>query len=413
MQPEDGDCMLIRFRVKNFKSIGGEVVLDMRATRQTDHRSFVVEKNGVKLLPVAALFGANASGKSNVLGALSAMCMNITMNSRLLASVQNQQSKFYVWPFAFDEKLEQEPTEFEANFVVGDREYQYGYSITPTSVYEEWLYQRKFSANDNRWKTIFEREGDKIEFNEAKKYQELNGYRHLITDDYLVLSFFSTLKQPDISIFKDVFNWFYYCLKVPAIKIPRKHNSMYLMYRELEDAKESCLEFIREFDPDIDDLIIEEDENSDGEKEYRTYTKHGNKRFRLEMESEGTQKLIWLYVSIYFALASRKILVIDELDTQLHPLILRRIVGMFNNPEINRYHSQLIFSSHNLIVLDRNELRRDEVWFVEKVDGKTQLYSMAEFQTDGKKVRDDLDYGKHYLAGRFGAVPYQDGKGGC
>jgi AAA15 family ATPase/GTPase len=118
--------------------------------------------------------------------------------------------------------------------------------------------------------------------------------------------------------------------------------------------------------------------------------------------------MITFLLGLFSALDAGSVFIVDELDCQLHPLIVRRIVHMFHNKENNPNHAQLFFSSHNLIVLDKNDLRRDEIWFVEKDNtGKTSASSLAEYKLDDKRFRADLNYSKNYLAGVFGAIPYQ------
>lgn len=394
------DFMLLQFRAKNYKSIGDEITLDMTAINSlSDHKEFLIEKNGVNILPVVAFFGANASGKSNVLECMNAMQNNINPYSL-------QDPNLETIPFLYNNKKRTEPTEFEIFFTSYDREYRYGYKFTTEQVLEEWLYKRKLSSNQTKWKLIFERENQKIEYNSAKKYNYLSEYNHLIDSKMLVVSFFYNKKLKNIDDFKRVNDF----LRQYIVFNSADNNSFkYLLpvYYNNDTLKTETLKLLREFDPSIEDLEVISKENKDGKKVFEAYTVHNGKKYPLDIESSGTQKFIYIYIFIFIALLSGSIVIIDELDCQLHPLIVRKIVQMFHDKTINKNNAQLIFSSHNLIVLDKNQLRRDEIWFVEKNSKEyTDIFSLAEFKTDGKHIRSDISYGKHYLAGCFGAIPF-------
>lgn len=399
-----GDFVLLQFRVKNYRSIGDEIVLDMKAfDRLGEHKYFLVNKNNVNILTAAALFGANASGKSNVLDAL----YNMRKNVILSASFDEKQSLF-VTPFLFDEEKAKQPSEFEVHFAVDAKEYKYGFIISKEKIYEEWLYSRKLSKNKTKWKMIFERREDKIYYSDLKKFQVLENYSDLIINNkkMLALSFFSGKNLPGINEFIEVSYFFMRHLFIDSHE-NAENTFVYEMYYEDKDIKKGLVNFLREFDPCIEDIVIKKEEDRDGNINYLPYTIHNGKEYTAYIESDGTLKLINIFIYIKLALESGGVLIVDELDCKLHPLIMRRIIYMFHNSDINKKGAQIIFSSHNLIVLDNNELRRDEIWFVEKnEEGYTDINSLADFKIDNKIFRSDMDYGKHYLAGRFGAIPY-------
>lgn len=397
-----GDFMLLQFRAKNYKSIGDEIIFDMTAINSlSDHKDFLIERNGVNILPVAALFGANASGKSNVLEGFEAMRNNLVLGSNMAVKTI---------PFLYDENRREEPTEFEVFFTSYDREYRYGYKLKDNLILEEWLYKRKLSKNKTIWQIIFEREEQRIEYSPQKKYSYLSEYNHLIDSKMLVLSFFGNRDLKNIDDFNRVSDFF---IKNLIIDSTSNISVKYFLQFYYDDAKmkDEALRFLQEYDSSIEDFTVEARYDKNGEEVFEAYTKHNGKTYPLDIESSGTQKLAYIYMFIYVALKNGGIIVIDELDCQLHPLILRKIVQMFHDKNVNKKNAQLIFSSHNLIILDKNQLRRDEIWFVEKKDnGYTNLFSLAEFKTDDKHIRSDVDYGKHYLAGRFGAIPYLNDK---
>jgi len=395
-----GDFMLLKFRVNNYKSIGTEVVLDMNAVNKlTDNKHFLIESEGGNVLPVAALFGLNAGGKTNILDAFYAMKKNIFYSTLL-----DKNENLLTTPFLFNEEMSNQPTAFEIFFMVNDKEYNYCYIITKAEVIEEWLSVRKFSKNDTKWTPIFKREGSKIIHS---KYESLKEYNHLINNKMLVLSFFYGKELKSIYEFEEANDWF------------RNHwfsdntmdfyNDSLQFYYEDDKLRKALVKFLQKFDIDIEDIIIEREEDKDGNKKYKPYTRHNGNKYSAYIESHGTKKLFWLYLIIKFALDFGGVAIVDELDCQLHPFVLRKIIRMFHNKDVNSKNAQIVFTSHNLIILDRRELRRDEIWFVEKNENKyTELFSLAEFKTDDKQYRADSDYGKHYLAGRFGAIPNLD-----
>jgi hypothetical protein len=381
----------------------------MTAGSGKELKDFIIEQNGVEILPVAAIYGGNASGKSNIIEALSDFQINI-MDSNTYGEKEN----FLVIPFLFDENLTENPTEMEIQVAIDDKEYKYGYLATKSEVLEEWLYERKLSKNETSWKVIFEREKLEINFGNSKEYKKLDMYNSFIEKKMLVLSFLSTKEKNKINAFSLLDKWIegFYIIGTRVLDGYRVKNSAARRYFEDKTMKENCVKFIKEFDPNFEDFIIKEEIDSKGEKKYNIFSIHNKKEYPLGIESEGSQKLIWTFIHLFWALDSFQLVVaFDELDSQLHPLILRRIVRMFHDKSINKMNSQLIFTSHNLIILDNQELRRDEIYFTEKDEkGFTTLYSLADFKTDEKDVRSDLNYGKHYLAGRFGAIPYMNYK---
>ena len=399
------NIMLLQFRVKNSRSIGDEITIDLTAGKGRERKDFLIEKNGVKILPVISMYGSNASGKSNIVDAILDMFYNITFSH-----TYGEITKFDVVPFLFDDNLSKEPTECEIFFTLGIYEYQYGYKATKDKVSEEWLYYRKLSSGDTVVKTIFERLEDTIQF--ANAYKSFARYNDLINENSLVLSFLGNrnMKQPSKNgkIFIAIVDWAtnngMYSLRPYA-----KKNTLYeTFYYADKSIKKSTLLFLQEFDPSIEDVDIVEESDKNGNSVYEAFTKHNGKRFPIHIESDGTRKLFELHVSIIIALKMESmVFVYDELDSYLHPLILRRIVAMFHDKELNIMNSQLIFTSHNLTLLNRHELRRDEIWFVEKNENEfTTAYSLDSFKSTKDEVRADLDYGKHYLYGRFGAIPY-------
>jgi len=396
--------MLLQFRVKNYCSIGDEITLDLTAGKGREHKDFVIEKNGIGILPVISMYGGNAGGKSNIINAIYSMFNNIA-----ISHTYGQNDQFAATPFLYNEELSDEPTECEIFFGLGIHEYQYGYKATSEKVYEEWLYYRKMSSKDTVVKTVFERSDDTIQFSGV--YKSFERYNDLINENSLILSVLGNrkLKQPSKNekVFISIVEWTTRNIAFSVIHM-FENDALYEIYYKNDVLKNSALEFLQEFDSSIEDIEVLAEKNEKGKPMYEVFTKHREKMFPIHVESTGTRKLFNLHAAIATALQKQSLtLIYDELDNYLHPLILRRIVSMFHNKELNIMNSQLIFTSHNLTLLNRKELRRDEIWFVEKDENEyTTTYSLDSFKSTKDEVRADLDYGKHYLSGRFGAIPY-------
>jgi len=391
--------MLLQFRVKNYRSIGDEITIDFTAGGGRELSHFLIEKNKVKILPVVSLYGSNASGKSNIIDALQQMFRNIA-NSH----TYGENHGFLTVPFLYDASQVNKPTEFELFFVMGRYEYQYGFIASVDKVYEEWLYRQVLSVNETKQNSIFVREGDNIQF--AKPYAKFENLTSVVGKKNLALSFLGYQEAKEAKIFNDIYDWISSIFRVSPDWTDIEFFAG--MYYEDEARKKFFLDFISEFDPLIEDIQIEREMNKNGETEFRVFTQHNGEKYPLYFESFGTRKLFSMCACIATILnVVGGAFICDELDSHLHPLILRRIVRMFHDKNTNKTNAQLIFTSHNMIVLDNQELRRDEIWFVEKDNrGYTNTYSLDSFKTTKNEIRADMSYGKNYLAGRFGAIPY-------
>ncbi len=399
--------MLLQFFVKNYRSIGDELLIDLTAAPGiTTHTNYVHDENGIKILPLCAMFGSNASGKSTVIKAFFDFWRNIRFSY-----TNGIDDALLCTPFLFNRELAVKPTTFEIVFVFNGTEYQYGHTITRNKVIEEWLYSKKASRNKTKEKMLFERTESGIVYNEARQFECLNQFNDVVNDNVLLLSFLGQKEIKGIDVFNDVMKFFslYSTLDMAGATEDAITDLILKIYNLNTKLKNECVQFIKEFDPTFEDIEIVVEKNSDGERTYRAFTIHNGEKFPLDIESAGTKKLIKTYLYLGLILQKGGIFVVDELDCQLHPLVLRRIVSMFHDKEINKAHAQLIFNSHNIIILNKQDLRRDEIYFIEKnQEGMTSASCLAEFETNKGKARSDLDFGKNYLAGRFGAIPYQN-----
>lgn len=396
--------MLCQFTVKNFKSIRDEMTFDMQATAISEHEDRVIkDKDGELYLPVSAIYGPNGGGKSNVLEALHILAAKVLRP--LYATDDNsyhpfQMKKILIEPFAFGEEEKEAPTEFELFFRTKTAEYRYVLTVKKDIV----LYERmdRVKLDTGRQSALFERSDEGIElkgvFAKLKISDELSETLTLLS--YLGITYRKN------EVIKDILNWFEY--GIDFLNYGNSIQELRMAIANSDDVKSLVLDMIQEMDLDIVNFRVEEMEN----ERIEVYTKHIVAGYESELnlsdESSGTKKLFGLLPFIADSLASGTTLVIDELDAKIHPALLRHIIMMFNDMEINRHGAQLIFTSHDLSTMNSEVFRRDEIWFVAKGNRQnSKLYSLVEFKNDkGESVRKDAKFDKQYLEGKYGADPY-------
>ncbi len=414
--------MIIQFNFKNYKSFRNEVTLDMTATKMTELQNHVANIGNDKLLKIAAIYGANAAGKSNIYEAFGYMSYYVYASFKFGGDSESKQidkEKYpKVTPFIFDENAKKEPTTFEVFFIDNEdsmqKTYQYGFSLLQNSVEEEWLYVKSKSARD--YKTIFYRKsGEKIDFTGIKKGAE--NIELSLEKETLIVSLGAKLK---ISQLKKVRDWFVKNEMVdfgdPFENLLRS-KTLPSNFTDDREVQNKVVEYFSTFDGSIKGFRVETDDaSSDNEddKGVKIDALHRNNEgelisIPLQKESSGTLKMFALYPPIQEVLNNGSTLFVDELNARLHPLLVRNIILAFTNPEINRNNAQLIFTTHDIWQISNDFLRRDEIWFVEKdIDtGISDLYSLADFSDeDGTKIRKDEAYSKNYLLGKYGAIPH-------
>lgn len=395
--------MLCQFTVKNFKSIRDEVTFDMQAAAISEHEDrIIIDKDEEKYLPVSAVYGPNGGGKSNVLAALHTLVAKVLRP--LLATEDSEekvllQRKIIVEPFAFS-KSKDEPTEFELFFRTTVSEYRYILHVKRDIVLYESLDRVKLETG--RKSALFTRDENGIvlkgAFAKLKVSDELSKTLTLLS--YLGIAYKGN------AVVKDVLSWFEYGIEFLNYGNPIQELKMAVSTSE--DVKKLMLQMIQEMDLDIVDFRVEEKEN----ERINIFTKHCVDDVETEInlfdESSGTRKLFGLLPFIAESLISGTVLVIDELDAKIHPVLLRHIIMMFNDMSINRHKAQLIFTSHDLSTMNSEVFRRDEIWFVAKENAQnSKLYSLVEFKNEkGESVRKDAKFDKQYLEGKYGADPY-------
>ncbi|MDD3225158.1 MAG: ATP-binding protein [Clostridium sp.] len=395
--------MLRQFNFKNFKSFKNETTLDMTATSITEHPyNLINSTNGEKYLKSAAIYGANASGKSSVIEAYKFMRKWVRDSFKNASDKGNIPLK----RFAFDTKSKNEPSEFEVFFEFNKEEYQYGFSLDNKKINEEWLYIKN---QKGKFISLFERSGEDIECN-SKLLKGAKNFIPMVADKTLFLSIIANAK---INYAINVVKWFSVAGVIDYGDIEFENTLSKLPYSYIEEDgyQEDLTSFLNAIDIDIAGIIVEKDKNDDNTK-YKIYTKHlmeDNKNYYklpLSEESSGTQKVFSLFYFLQAALKLGSPIFIDELDSKLHPLLLRYIITLFHDENTNRLGAQLIYTTHDNYTLTKDIFRRDQIWFVEKINAVSNLYSLAEYKSeDYKKIRKDASYNKDYLLGKYGGVP--------
>ena len=411
--------MLIQFTFKNYKSFRDENTLDMSATKMTEHAERVVEIGKEKLLPAAAIYGANASGKSNVIEAFRFM-RTYVLDSFAYGGEDSKNKKTLKKsirsPFLFDEHSDCKESTFEVHYITseddGCKTYNYGFSLCDEGVVEEWLNVKAKTAKE--FKNIFYRgKTNKIEFKgiPAKSQQNI---RIALEKETLIVSLGAKLKIAKLKMIRD---WFF---NVHFTNFGDPIENVFLSrllpdrFTTDESVQQKVVEYFASFDPSIIGFHVSKRKDEDEDEEYikidaihRIAGTNKTASIPLEEESDGTLKMFSLYSVLQDTLETGGVLCIDELNARLHPLLVRSFLITFLNPEINTKHAQVVFTSHDTWQLSNNLLRRDEIWFTEKSDdGVTTLYSLADFvDEDGAKIRKDESYEKNYLLGKYGAIP--------
>ncbi len=395
--------MLCQFTVKNYKSIRDEVTFDMQAATISEHEDRIIKgQNGEMYLPVSAIYGPNGGGKSNVLAAFHTLVAKILRP--LYATEDNKeqvflQKRIIVEPFAFSEN-KNEPTEFGLFFHTDLAEYRYILHVKRDVVMYESLDRVKLETG--RRSALFIRDDNGIVLKGA--FAKLK-----VSDDLsktlALLSYLGIAYKGNVVV-KDVLNWFEY--GVDFLNYGNPIQELKMAISTSEDVKHLMLDMVREMDLDIVDFRVEEKENDMIEVFTRHLVDGVEAEISLSDESSGTKKLFGLLPFIAESLLTGTVLVIDELDAKIHPVLLRHIIMMFNDMSINRHNAQLIFTSHDLSTMNSDVFRRDEIWFVAKGNAQnSKLYSLVEFKNErGESVRKDAKFDKQYLEGKYGADPY-------
>ena len=391
--------MLCQFAFKNFKSYKNETILDFQAATLPEFKeTLITDENASALLPVSAIYGPNGGGKTNLLMALSCVISTIVipvseLNKGHTFPILQQNAN--ATPFAFDTVSSEEPTEFRLFFRVGRNEYCYYIAFLKDEIVSEDLYKKAITGKKSA--TIFERENGKItlgySINKKSINKDVNPKMPYIS--FLAINY----NIPEII---EAMSWFEGCIirnyANPSIEY------QIMLYSDTI-GKNQMIHALNDMDIDITDYRYDSDV-------HQLYVKRhiNNKDYELPYmeESEGTRKLISALPVILLALRDGRLLIIDELDAKLHPKLLRYVISLFKNKDINRNGAQLLFTSHDMSTMKNTVFRRDEIWFACENDAhESEIYSLHELRNeDGDRIKNTASYDKQYLEGRYGADPY-------
>jgi len=416
--------MLIQFSVKNYRSIKDEITLSLLAKKQKDmvNNSFIAnygkDKN-ICLLPSIAIYGPNASGKSNIIKAMDTM-------KRIVCTSHEKLGELRFDPFRFDKASLTEPSVFDATFIVNNIKYQYGFSLNNERILGEWLY---VFSESGRSKKIFTREyskkANKYDYEDNNMRGRKSDYRKT-RDDALYLSTGAVLYNNET--LRQCFNWFYEKLEIfSSVGIRSAHTALQCINEPIKTEK--ILEFLNYADFSIKNIeakeskvsisSIEESKLPDLLKQQILKDLSSGRHLKsldiqlehpanydnggylpYEEESDGTQKMFELAGPWIDMLEKGKVIFYDELNNSLHPLLTKFLISKFHKH--NENHAQLVFSTHDTLAMDQQFLSRDQIWFCVKNNQQvTGLYSLLDFNH-----RSDIrDIEKAYLSGRYGAIP--------
>ena len=386
--------MIVQFSMKNVLSFKEETVLDMSAITAYKEHSYnlMSSGNGDKLLRVAAIYGANASGKSNLYLAMQ-MFQEIVMSSmNTVGEIEDRVLERCYVPFAFEE--ETGCSEFQIVLSDDEAEYKYGFEYDSERINGEWLYKRDF--NTNRLSTYIERDTQDITIG-ASIRRECDKYKEQIPAESLALTFFSRLTLKT-QIFRKIFEEIRGMMIVDTGFYENRRVIERFLPDIIDDDKKDLLRFLTAIDSGIKDITYET-----VDKRIVFYTYHIGKDMKnhsisLYNESQGTLKSIIIYIFASAVIARNGVMIVDELNVKLHPLLLKFIVDLFYNQDSK---SQLIYTTHDTTLLDKKFFRRDQIWFVQKDDyGYSTLSALSDF-----KVRSDASFEKDYLSGVYGGIP--------
>ncbi len=428
------EFMLIDFTVKNYRSFKEAATLSLAAQPlKNDGIAIYSTEFGHKILPAAGIYGANASGKSNILKGLSYAILAVLNSNNAAFPITKHP---LLQPFMLDRQTQKEPVHFEIS--LWDKEqisqYNYAFQVHGDAIVTEWLEVIDRPSKKRRSRIIFERENNTFTFHptEGERLKRLKGF---VANTALALNVFAN--------FADSYSRRVVTILQNINFVDANNMSSLMMYalerlHDDEKLKSQVVNFIRNSDIGIQDISIDRSEMNLGEawaqlpKElqgipilntapgyrYELYSRHSiygaegskqkeEKTFHFGDESRGTNKLLSLSVLLFEALNEGKTVLIDELGSGLHPHLTRKIVELFQSPVSNRFGAQLVFAGHDVLLMETNslnrtlDLRRDQIWFTEKgEDESSEMRCLVEY-----KSKKEHEFAKRYLEGRFGAVP--------
>lgn len=418
--------MLLEFRVTNYRCIRDEQCLSLIPIKR--HRTLCNENlQSVESKPIhsvlrgSAIYGANASGKSTLLNAMFLMQSLVRDSATKVQAGQTLNTQGY----AFDENLKSAPTSFELTAIVAGIRYQYGFSFTPERIQEEWLIVYMSNRRQDWFSRKWNQDSKQYEYSPFSSY--LKGqkdlWKHSTRENALYLS---TAVQLNSEQLRPLWNWI--VMSLVAIPAQAPLNIDFTLHAiENSDQKNKVLKFLNSADIAIEDVFVKKqpakrqnfsidlatgkasvsDMVMDAEVRVAFFQHSVSGKvanFNFSDESSGTQRLFAFAGIILAVLDQGMTLVIDEIETSMHPLLVGHILKLFFSSDSNPLGAQIIFSTHNTTLLNNEVLRRDQIWFTEKApDQATRLFPLSDFSPRMREA-----FAKGYLDGRYGAIPILD-----
>lgn len=430
--------MLIDFRIKNFRSMRDEQIFSMEANGgRSEHAEVLRQPEGVaramRLLPVAAVFGPNASGKTTLFRAMDFMRQMVL---RSFATSDDERSPIHLAvPFRLDAESAERPAEFELTFVTNAVRYRYAFAVFDQRIMSESLH----TWPKGKQALVFERKGQPGEpISDFRFSESIEGGKEraqfVAEQTHPQALYLSTAQKLNHPAVKSTFEWVKHSLRVLD-----HTNMMHRIYTskqflEQEVAKDWTNMLMRWADLGIEEMEVAKPDIEPDFAALASAAKDSKLRVQISQalrqvhqvkavhraadgslvafdlsgdESHGTERMFGLAGPIWDVLENGRTLFVDELSTGFHHWVVRQLVSLFQNPVTNPNHAQLIFTSHDPLLLDLTLLRRDQINFVKKdTAGVSELYSLADIKTKDGARKDSVQLHKHYLSGAFGAIPH-------
>lgn len=428
--------MLLEFKVYNYRSIGDEQTISLiPAPKQKDHLQNIISKGRYQALNAISLYGPNGGGKSNILRAMSLLDRLVHISARTSSTTRLPYD-----PFQLREGWENKPTRFEISFVIEENRYRYGLEFTASEIEKEWLFRKSAGREVN----LFEREGETIDvssgYNGSKKIIDA-----AIEATRINALFLSTCDMLNVEEAKSIMQWFRHFRMIDGLNTEFEEIQTVELWEDNE-YREKIKQYLSSLGLNIVGVEVttkdfEESELPDempesiksrlakslkGKQSYTVLAKHRIYDANAlptdkihswkweDRESSGAKKAFQLSGPVLWALANGGVLIIDEIEAKLHPVMTLNTIEVFLNKDSNPNHAQLIFATHDTNLLSYSTLRRDQICFAEKNEWEsTEIYSLSDFVYFGEKngefksekERPDTDKEKRYFEGRYGAIP--------
>ena len=394
--------MILSVSIENWMSFRDRVTFSMIATRERrhNHRISKIPKIRTRVLPIASIYGGNASGKSNFFKALNFVRKFVVEGRRLGRSLQ-------VHPFQLDQNCEKTPTQFEFEILAEEKVYVFNFSVISNQVVDETLVE----VGSKNERVIYDRTGRTINTSEAEDKEFFSMLLEKQERNRLFLTKAYSYKLDKV---RPIYNWFANSLDLVAYEsrfVPNHrffHNThpmsstINVMLRQLDTGIDS----LRSEEASVDILPLSQEQKESGTKKlvtFHTSAEGTQKKFEVFQESEGSRRAINLLPNlIELSSESKKVFVIDDFDRSLHTLLTRKLIESFLNNCSTNSRSQLLIATHDAMLIDQSLLRRDEMWLTERrADAGSDLYSIGDFE----EAKKDKDIRASYLVGRMGGIP--------